>query len=178
MTSSSSSACPRCGGPIPVRATDELCPTCLLSGALETPDPEIQVELPGPPTVEDEDGDRTSFQGILPTEDDEDVIRFFGYDATGFFSSIDYRFANTDVTIRNNITRRITNRNGANGTVDTNLEGAGFSLFDDALAGDVHLVAGATDAIDQGVEVDEAGVDIDGETRDEGAPDLGADERR
>ena len=33
------------------------------------------------------------------------------------FSSIDYRFANTDVTIVNNIVRRITVRNGANGTV-------------------------------------------------------------
>lgn len=99
-------------------------------------------------------------------------------DATGFFSSIDYRFANTDVTIRNNIVRRITNRNGASGTVDTNLEGAGFSLFEDAPGGDVHLLASASDAIDQGVAVDEAGVDIDGETRDEGAPDLGADERR
>lgn len=36
--------------------------------------------------LEDEDGDRTTFQGILPEDTDEDVIRFFGYDATGFFS--------------------------------------------------------------------------------------------
>lgn len=36
--------------------------------------------------LEDEDSDSTTFQGILPTMEDEDVIRFFGYDATGFLS--------------------------------------------------------------------------------------------
>ncbi|MCA9549102.1 MAG: choice-of-anchor D domain-containing protein [Myxococcales bacterium] len=36
--------------------------------------------------IEDEDGDRSTFTGILPTAEDEDIIRFFGYDATGFLS--------------------------------------------------------------------------------------------
>ena len=35
-------------------------------------------------------------------------------DATGFFSSIDYRFPTTQVSIYNNLTRRITRRNGGN----------------------------------------------------------------
>ena len=43
---------------------------------------------------------------------------------------------------------------------------------------DFHLADGATPAIDQGTAVDEAGIDIDGETHDRGAgPDLGADEK-
>lgn len=98
--------------------------------------------------------------------------------ASGFFSSIDYRFANTDVTIRNNIVRRITQRNGASGTVDHNLEGASVDLFVDAPNGDLHLRASASEAIDQGIVTEDAGLDIDGETRDEGAPDLGCDEHR
>lgn len=94
-----------------------------------------------------------------------------------FFSSIDYRFSNTQADIRNNIVERVTRRNDANGRVESNLEGADFSLFVDLPAGDGHLTAGATAAIDQGVALDDAGLDIDGESRDRGAPDLGADER-
>ncbi len=97
--------------------------------------------------------------------------------ATGFFSSIDYRFGNTVAEIRNNVTRRITVRNGASGTVDHNLEGVGAGLFADAAGLDFHLAPGATDAIDQGVTVEGAGVDMDAETHDAGsAPDIGADE--
>jgi hypothetical protein len=99
-------------------------------------------------------------------------------DAANKYSSIDYRFANTDVTIQNNLVDRITVRNGASGTVDHNVEGIGAGLFVDAGGLDFHLAEGATDAIDQGVEVSESGVDIDGEAHDEGAgPDIGADER-
>ena len=97
--------------------------------------------------------------------------------ATGFFSSIDYRFANTQVEVRNNITRRITMRDGASGMVASNLEGVSADLFVNAGALDFHLADGATSAIDQGEVVAEAGVDIDGETHDAGtAPDIGADE--
>lgn len=97
--------------------------------------------------------------------------------AAGFFSSIDYRFANTDATIRNNVTRRITQRNGAAGTVDHNLEEAPASLFEDPAGLDFHLAPGADQAIDQGVTLEGAGLDMDGEPHDAGAaPDLGADE--
>ena len=37
MKSSDSRTCTRCGTPIPVGATDQLCPACLMSGALKTP---------------------------------------------------------------------------------------------------------------------------------------------
>ncbi len=92
------------------------------------------------------------------------------------FSSIDYRFANTDVTIRNNLARRITVRDGAAGTVDTNFEGDVGTLLIDAAGGDNHLAAGAAAAIDQGIPHTESGLDIDGALHDVGAPDLGADE--
>jgi hypothetical protein len=96
---------------------------------------------------------------------------------TGFFSSIDYRFAGTVATIQNNLTRRITVRDGATGTADHNLENVGPSAFVNAAGGDFHLAASATSAIDQGVPLDEGGVDLDGAPHTNGLPDIGADER-
>jgi hypothetical protein len=95
---------------------------------------------------------------------------------TSFFSSIDYRFPETFAVIQNNLTRKITARDGAQGTLSNNLESTPFSHFVNAAGLDFHLVASATSAIDQGVAVGEAGVDMDGQTHDIGAPDLGADE--
>jgi hypothetical protein len=95
-----------------------------------------------------------------------------------FFSSIDYRYANTEVEIQNNLTRRITMRDGAGGTVDHNVETASLSDVVSAAGGDFHLAASATDCIDQGTTVTGPGVDIDGEPHSRGsAPDIGADER-
>jgi hypothetical protein len=98
-----------------------------------------------------------------------------GSGATNAFSSIDYRFAETDAVIQNNLTTKITVRDGAQGTVDHNLESTPASYFVTP-GSDFHLTAGAANAIDKGVSVSQAGVDIDGETHDKGAPDLGADE--
>ena len=95
-----------------------------------------------------------------------------------FISSLDYRFANTDVEVRNNLTTRITVRDGASGTLSNNVDGAPLSLFVDPGALDFHLQAGATQAIDQGIPVAEAGLDIDGEAHDIGPPDIGGDERK
>lgn len=92
------------------------------------------------------------------------------------FSSIDYRFANTEVTIRNNIVRNITVRNGAVGTVESNLETDATGHFVDPQSYDYHLRPDAGAAIDMGIPVPEAGLDIDGESHDNGPPDLGADE--
>lgn len=97
--------------------------------------------------------------------------------ATGFFSSIDYRFANTLAEIRNNLVRRITARDGAAGTVEANLEDVPLDTFVDAAQLDFHLAPGASAAIDRGVAVDDAGLDLDGEPHTNGPPDLGADER-
>ncbi len=98
-----------------------------------------------------------------------------GSGATKFFSSIDYRFAETFAVIQNNLVSKITMRDGAKGTVDHNLQSTPLGYF--ASAGkDFHLTAGATNAIDKGVSGPSAGVDMDGQAHDQGAPDLGADE--
>ncbi len=102
-----------------------------------------------------------------------------GTGATGFFSSIDYRFANTLATIQNNFTRRITQRDGASGIVDHNVETTALSDFVDPALHDFHLRATATDAIDRGIVVPQAGLDPDGNAHTTGAgPDLGAYEYR
>ncbi len=94
----------------------------------------------------------------------------------GFFSSIDYRFAITQVVIKNNLTNVITARDGATGDVSNNLEDTPLGYFADAGSGDLHLVDGATDALATGVAHAQAGLDIDGEAHDPTTPDLGADE--
>jgi hypothetical protein len=96
--------------------------------------------------------------------------------ATNFFSSIDYRFAETDAFIANNLTTRITQRDGASGTLQNNLEQTPLAVFVNAAALDFHLSASATSAIDQGVDTGQGGVDMDGQTHDVGVPDIGADE--
>jgi hypothetical protein len=98
--------------------------------------------------------------------------------ATGSFSSIDYRFANTSVAIRNNLVRRITVRNGAAAELANNVEDVPSSWFADVASGDVHLRPTATGAIDTGRTLGEgvAGRDLDGTAHDVGAPDVGADE--
>jgi hypothetical protein len=100
-----------------------------------------------------------------------------GPNATGFFSSIDARFAQTDCTIENNLVTKLTTRDGAMVTSSNNLEQTPLSDFVNAQSIDFHLAAGASDAIDKGSAVDAPGVDIDGDTHDHGsAPDIGADE--
>ena len=97
--------------------------------------------------------------------------------ATGRYSSIDYRWPNTVVEIRNNLVWRITQRNSAAGQIEGNLEGADESWV---LAVDVrnfHLQATATAAIDTGIADPDSGVDIDAATHNNGAPNVGADER-
>jgi hypothetical protein len=96
----------------------------------------------------------------------------------GCFSSIEWRFATTDVTVTNNIaTHALNERDGATGALAGNLTDATLDLFEDGAGGDLHLVTGATAAIDQGVGVDDGlcDDDIDGDPRDD-APDIGADE--
>ena len=98
-------------------------------------------------------------------------------DAENAFSSIDYRFANTDVIIQNNLTARITRRNDARGLVSHNLESIGPDLFVDVDNLDFRLRPTADEAIDQGIEVPDAGIDIEGKSRHNGdAPDIGAHE--
>jgi hypothetical protein len=96
------------------------------------------------------------------------------------FSSIEWRFANTDVDIINNlVSHNLLERDGATAYEAGNLEYALLSLFVDGAGGDLHLAETAADAIDQGDAL-AAGLcddDFDGDPRPSGpAPDVGADE--
>jgi hypothetical protein len=71
---------------------------------------------------------------------------------------------------------KLTVRESAGGTTTSNLEGATSALFVDATKGDLHLVSGATSAIDKATVLPDPGLDIDGKEHDVGAPDIGADE--
>jgi len=93
-----------------------------------------------------------------------------------FFSSIDYRFANTLAEIRNNLTTRITVRDGATGMLSNNLEMTPLTLFENPAMFSFELLKTATDAIDKGMVVSDPGLDIDGEPHTNGPPDIGADE--
>ncbi len=64
MNNTSSPACPRCGAPIPSDATDQLCPACLLSGALAAPD---QPPAPPEPTEFPREFGRYRLLGLLGT---------------------------------------------------------------------------------------------------------------
>ena len=92
-------------------------------------------------------------------------------------SSIEWRFTNTIAAVANNlVSHRLLARDGARGTLSGNVADAPLSLFVDVRAGNLHLLPGATTAIDKAVTA-AIGVayDIDGEARGS-APDVGADE--
>lgn len=96
--------------------------------------------------------------------------------APGYFSSIDYRFANTSADIRNNLVTRITARDGARAGLARNVESVAARWFRNPGRLDFHLSRAATGAIDRGVRVSGGGLDIDGRPHTAGRPDLGADE--
>jgi hypothetical protein len=96
--------------------------------------------------------------------------------ATGYFSSIDYRFPSTTVDIVNNLVTRITARDGGRAKRGRNVESVPSRWFRSPRRFDFHLRPSATGAINRGVELTAAGLDIDGERRADGRPDLGADE--
>ncbi len=96
------------------------------------------------------------------------------------FSSIEWRFANTSVTLTNNLaSHTLRERDGATAVQTSNLAGQPLTLFVDGANGNLHLAAGAGAAIDHGTAL-AAGLcdgDIDGQTRPLGAArDIGADE--
>jgi hypothetical protein len=95
-------------------------------------------------------------------------------------AAIEYRFASTTgVEIANNLTDgAILQRDGAQALVTSNYTQANASMFVNAAAGDLHLAAAASQAIDRGIAIPGMTTDWDGQPRPSGAaPDLGADER-
>ena len=93
------------------------------------------------------------------------------------FSSIEWRFDNTDVEIKNNLVSHNLRDRGGTAVLQANLENAPMSLFVDGANGDLHLLGTAVSAIDQAVTLPEITDDVDGDGRPYGAaPDIGADE--
>jgi hypothetical protein len=93
-------------------------------------------------------------------------------------SSIEWRFSNTQAEIGNNLASSILKpRNNAVANLVGNLEDVPLEWFQNIAAGDLHLTAQASSAVDQGVSLAAglADTDIDGELRD-ATPDVGADE--
>lgn len=95
---------------------------------------------------------------------------------TDGYRSIDWRYADTQAIVANNLVRAMGPREGATATTTTNLENTPLEYFVDPASFDFHLLPGATGAIDQGTVSLEAGVDLDGEPHGSN-PDIGADER-
>ncbi|MCA9521318.1 MAG: hypothetical protein KC609_10110, partial [Myxococcales bacterium] len=96
------------------------------------------------------------------------------------FSSIEWRFANTEVTLTNNlVSHNLRERDGnPSSTSAGNLENAPVSLFVDPWNGDLHLQSTANAVLGKGVDVP-LGLcddDIDGEARTK-PRDIGADQR-
>ncbi len=92
--------------------------------------------------------------------------------------AIEYRFDVSSGDIRYNLSDGpIQQRDGASATVVGNLTNAQPGWFANAGAGDLHLVAGATQAIDHAATLADVPDDYDGTTRPvNGVPDVGADE--
>ncbi len=94
-------------------------------------------------------------------------------------NAIEYRFPDTTgVLIANNLVdAAIRARDGASATLQSNLTTARADMFTNAGVADLHLLPGASAALDKGVTLPDAGTDWDGDPRPSGtAPDLGADE--
>ena len=93
------------------------------------------------------------------------------------FSSIEWRFDNTVVELRNNLVSHNLRDRGGVSVLSDNLENAPLSLFVNGANGDLHLSSTAVSAIDQATTLTAVTDDVDGDTRPYGpAPDLGADE--
>jgi hypothetical protein len=95
------------------------------------------------------------------------------------FSSIEWRFGNTVVDLRNNlVSHNLRDRGGAD-TQSGNIQNAPAAWFYNAAAGDLHLDRAATPAIDTAAALGSVAVsgDFEGEPRQIGAArDVGADE--
>jgi hypothetical protein len=94
------------------------------------------------------------------------------------FSSIEWRFANTQVEITNNLTSYLLReRDGATAALSGNVTNAVAGWFVDAAGGDLHLVSNATSVIDSVSPLAAVTGDIDGDPRPVGVrADVGADE--
>jgi hypothetical protein len=99
--------------------------------------------------------------------------------SSGLDWGMEARFSDSQGTFAYNLTNMNIwhDRDGAQGILTGNVVDAQTSWFVDAASGDLHLVATATDAIDQAASLADVTDDFDGDARPIGpAPDVGADE--
>ncbi len=93
------------------------------------------------------------------------------------FSAIEWRFDHTRADIINNLLSHNLRDRGGTAALSGNLENQALSLFADGASGDLHLVSGASAAIDQAAAPADVTDDFDGDARPIGsASDVGADE--
>lgn len=93
------------------------------------------------------------------------------------FSSIEWRFERTNVTLLNNLVSHNLRDRGGVDVQAGNLQGQPLSLFVDGSGGDLHLASSAAAAINQVSAPADVTQDIDGDPRPVGsASDVGADE--
>lgn len=94
------------------------------------------------------------------------------------FNSLEYRWPNTTVTIKNNLfSHNIMPRNDAQGILEANLQNVSADLFLDISNHDFHLISDALSAIGTGAPLHDSlfGSDIDGEKAGNQI-DIGADQ--
>ena len=110
---------------------------------------------------------------------DVDILHNTVVNLVTVYSSIEYRYGDTTVSVANNlVTDRLYPREGGVGQSLGNLEYADLALIVDPLVPDLHLRDTATDAVDRGLPLTTMPVvdDFEGDPRD-ALPDVGADER-
>lgn len=94
----------------------------------------------------------------------------------GYSSAIEYRFASSDLVIRNNLTnRRLRARDGADANTDTNLTEATADLFTDVPSANLRLASCPGTIRGQGTTTPNVTDDIDAQPR-MGRNDIGADQ--
>ncbi len=97
---------------------------------------------------------------------------------SNYANAIEYRFSDS---VNNHIANNLTNglireRNGGQATVEFNVTNAQSDWFVNAVAGDLHLTKAIDAVLGKGTALEGVTTDIDGQTRDAKAPDIGADE--
>lgn len=100
------------------------------------------------------------------------------YISSAYPNAIEYRFAGTkDAEIVNNLTNKaITRRDNGTATVSNNVTSSAASWFKSVPSGDLHLNAPIAAVIDKGRDLSAVPQDMDGDLRNPGRSDIGADE--